>query len=85
MPPATLISLVGWVNGYGCVSCLSPYMSFSDHPVLIAPLSNKNENLGQTYEGGVSAKHGIEAHGAYAFCALGCLSIIDSPHRSVRR
>ncbi|KAL7960084.1 beta subunit of hypothetical CAAX farnesyltransferase [Trichoderma compactum] len=41
--------------------------------------------LCQTYEGGVSAKHGIEAHGAYAFCALGCLSIIDSPHRSVRR
>ncbi|UKZ76680.1 hypothetical protein TrVFT333_004388 [Trichoderma virens FT-333] len=41
--------------------------------------------LCQTYEGGVSAKHGVEAHGAYAFCALGCLSIIDSPHRSVRR
>ncbi|KAM0260608.1 hypothetical protein ACHAQJ_002670 [Trichoderma viride] len=41
--------------------------------------------LCQTYEGGVSAKHGVEAHGAYAFCALGCLSIIDSPHRSFRR
>ncbi|RFU79468.1 farnesyltransferase subunit beta [Trichoderma arundinaceum] len=41
--------------------------------------------LCQTYEGGVSAKHGVEAHGAYAFCALGCLSIIDSPHRSVKR
>ncbi|KAL7817677.1 prenyltransferase [Trichoderma aethiopicum] len=41
--------------------------------------------LCQTYEGGVSAKHGVEAHGAYAFCALGCLSIIDSPHRSVRK
>lgn len=40
---------------------------------------------GQTYEGGVSAKPGTEAHGAYAFCALGCLSIIDSPHRSVPR
>lgn len=37
----------------------------------------------QTYEGGVSAAPGLEAHGAYAFCALGCLSIIDSPHRTV--
>lgn len=26
---------------------------------------------------------GVEAHGAYAFCALGCLSIIDSPHRII--
>ncbi|KAM0521169.1 hypothetical protein ACHAPE_002642 [Trichoderma viride] len=41
--------------------------------------------LCQTYEGGVSAKHGVEAHGAYAFCALGCLSIIDSPHQSIKR
>ncbi|KAI1039378.1 hypothetical protein LB505_002748 [Fusarium chuoi] len=39
----------------------------------------------QTHEGGVSAKPGIEAHGAYAFCALGCLSILDSPHRSIPR
>ncbi|CAG9943834.1 unnamed protein product [Clonostachys rosea f. rosea IK726] len=39
----------------------------------------------QTYEGGVSAKPGTEAHGAYAFCALGCLSILDSPHRAVPR
>ncbi|KJZ71145.1 hypothetical protein HIM_09444 [Hirsutella minnesotensis 3608] len=39
----------------------------------------------QTYEGGVSAKPGVEAHGAYVFCALGCLSILDSPHRSVPR
>ncbi|KAJ4018156.1 CAAX farnesyltransferase (FTase) subunit beta [Fusarium irregulare] len=39
----------------------------------------------QTHEGGVSAKPGIEAHGAYAFCALGCLSILDSPHRAIPR
>jgi hypothetical protein len=38
---------------------------------------------GQTYEGGVSASPGFEAHGAYAFCALGCLAIIDSPHRTI--
>ncbi|OAA70269.1 Terpenoid cylases/protein prenyltransferase alpha-alpha toroid [Cordyceps fumosorosea ARSEF 2679] len=37
----------------------------------------------QTYEGGVAAMPGIEAHGAYAFCALGCLSILDAPHRSI--
>lgn len=37
----------------------------------------------QTYEGGVAAIPGIEAHGAYAFCALGCLSILDAPHRSI--
>lgn len=37
----------------------------------------------QTYEGGVSAAPGFEAHGAYAFCALGCLAILDSPHRTI--
>lgn len=36
----------------------------------------------QTFEGGVSAKPGFEAHGAYAFCALGCLSILDAPTRA---
>jgi protein farnesyltransferase subunit beta len=33
----------------------------------------------------VSATPGVEAHGAYAFCALGCLSILDAPHRSIPR
>ncbi|KAG5952719.1 hypothetical protein E4U53_000055 [Claviceps sorghi] len=37
----------------------------------------------QTYEGGVSAAPGFEAHGAYAFCALACLAILDSPHRAI--
>lgn len=36
---------------------------------------------GQTFEGGISAKPDAEAHGAYAFCALGCLAILDAPHR----
>ncbi|KAI2636709.1 terpenoid cyclases/protein prenyltransferase alpha-alpha toroid [Xylaria nigripes] len=35
----------------------------------------------QTFEGGISARPGAEAHGAYAFCALGCLAILDAPHR----
>ncbi|KAJ2891681.1 terpenoid cyclases/protein prenyltransferase alpha-alpha toroid [Zalerion maritima] len=37
----------------------------------------------QTYEGGISGKPDAEAHGAYAFCALGCLSILDSPDRII--
>ncbi|KAI1845992.1 hypothetical protein JX265_000918 [Neoarthrinium moseri] len=39
----------------------------------------------QTYEGGISGKPDAEAHGAYAFCALGCLSILDAPHRIIPR
>ncbi|KAJ3557336.1 hypothetical protein NPX13_g9949 [Xylaria arbuscula] len=39
----------------------------------------------QTFEGGISAKPGVEAHGAYAFCALGCLAILDAPHRIFSR
>ncbi|KAH8668065.1 terpenoid cyclases/protein prenyltransferase alpha-alpha toroid [Tricladium varicosporioides] len=34
----------------------------------------------QTFEGGISGKPDAEAHGAYAFCALACLCIIDAPH-----
>ncbi|KAF9876197.1 farnesyltransferase beta subunit ram1 [Colletotrichum karsti] len=37
----------------------------------------------QTFEGGISGKPDGEAHGAYAFCALGCLSILDTPHRII--
>ncbi|KAK4200864.1 putative farnesyltransferase subunit beta [Triangularia verruculosa] len=33
----------------------------------------------QTYEGGISSSPSAEAHGAYAFCALGCLSLLGSP------
>jgi hypothetical protein len=43
------------------------------------------DHVGQTYEGGISGKPDAEAHGAYAFCALGCLSILDSPHRIIPR
>ncbi|KAI1265346.1 prenyltransferase [Xylariaceae sp. FL1019] len=35
----------------------------------------------QTFEGGISARPGAEAHGAYAFCALGCLAVLDAPNR----
>jgi prenyltransferase beta subunit len=37
-------------------------------------------SAGQTFEGGISAKPDIEAHGAYAFCALACLCILGDPH-----
>ncbi|KAK4166414.1 protein farnesyltransferase subunit beta [Cladorrhinum sp. PSN259] len=33
----------------------------------------------QTFEGGISGQPNAEAHGAYAFCALGCLAILDHP------
>lgn len=33
----------------------------------------------QTFEGGIAGAPGNEAHGAYAFCALACLCILDAP------
>ncbi|OCK80379.1 terpenoid cyclases/Protein prenyltransferase [Lepidopterella palustris CBS 459.81] len=33
----------------------------------------------QSFEGGISSAPGNEAHGAYAFCALGCLCLIGEP------
>jgi hypothetical protein len=40
---------------------------------------------GQTFEGGISGSPGVEAHGAYAFCALACLSIIGPPEETIAR
>ena len=37
----------------------------------------------QTYEGGIAGAPSNEAHGAYAFCALACLSIIDHPGKII--
>jgi len=39
----------------------------------------------QTYEGGIGAAPGNEAHGAYAFCALACLCVIGKPHETVNK
>ncbi|KAH7083151.1 terpenoid cyclases/protein prenyltransferase alpha-alpha toroid [Paraphoma chrysanthemicola] len=36
-------------------------------------------SLCQSWDGGLSAAPGNEAHGAYAFCGLGCLSILGPP------
>lgn len=41
--------------------------------------------LGQTFEGGISGSPGVEAHGAYAFCALACLSILGPPEEMIPR
>jgi protein farnesyltransferase subunit beta len=37
----------------------------------------------QTYEGGIAGLPDSEAHGAYAFCALACLSILGPPARMI--
>ncbi|OAA64191.1 farnesyltransferase beta subunit ram1 [Niveomyces insectorum RCEF 264] len=55
-----------------------------DKPTLFTGLADYVQRC-QTYEGGISAQPGSEAHGGYAFCALGCLSILDSPDRSIAR
>ncbi|KAL9097128.1 MAG: hypothetical protein Q9165_000555 [Trypethelium subeluteriae] len=42
-------------------------------------------NAGQSFEGGIGAAPGNEAHGGYAFCALACLCIIGEPHETINR
>ncbi|TKA33952.1 hypothetical protein B0A54_15132 [Friedmanniomyces endolithicus] len=37
----------------------------------------------QSYEGGIAGAPGNEVHGAYAFCALACLCILDAPSLSI--
>lgn len=37
----------------------------------------------QTYEGGTGSAPDSEAHGAYAFCVLACLCLMDAPYRSI--
>lgn len=41
------------------------------------------DHPGQTYEGGISGQPDSEAHGAYAFCALACLALLDDPRRII--
>lgn len=58
-------------------------------PARHAGLKTFDEGLGehirslQTYEGGIGATPGAEAHGAYAFLAMCCLSMIDAPHKII--
>jgi protein farnesyltransferase subunit beta len=59
-----------------------------DAPARAAGLKSFNDGLGayisrcQTYEGGISGSPGNEAHGAYVFCALGCLSLLGPPQKT---
>ncbi|KAJ5438429.1 uncharacterized protein N7458_009427 [Penicillium daleae] len=39
----------------------------------------------QSFEGGISGSPGVEAHGAYAFCSLACLSILGPPEETIPR
>jgi protein farnesyltransferase subunit beta len=39
----------------------------------------------QNFEGGIGASPGYEAHGAYTFCALGCLAIMGSPKETLNK
>ncbi|KAI1387428.1 terpenoid cyclases/Protein prenyltransferase [Hypoxylon trugodes] len=55
-----------------------------DRPNLLTGLAEYVSRC-QTFEGGISAQPDGEAHGAYAFCALGCLAILDAPHRTFAR
>ncbi|RYP92866.1 hypothetical protein DL770_001037 [Monosporascus sp. CRB-9-2] len=52
----------------------------SDKPNLFTGLADYVGRC-QTFEGGISGKPDAEAHGAYAFCALACLAILDAPYR----
>jgi protein farnesyltransferase subunit beta len=62
-----------------------------DAPARAAGLETFEDGLGvylsrcQTYEGGLSAAPGLEAHGAYAFCALACLCLLGDPHKVMPR
>ncbi|KAH7135729.1 terpenoid cyclases/protein prenyltransferase alpha-alpha toroid [Dendryphion nanum] len=62
-----------------------------DAPARKHGLTSFMDNLGdwvsrcQTYEGGISAAPGNEAHGAYAFCGLGCLSIMGPPKETLNK
>lgn len=39
----------------------------------------------QSFEGGISSRPHAEAHGAFTFCALACLCILEEPSKSIPR
>ncbi|CAG8899475.1 unnamed protein product [Penicillium egyptiacum] len=79
--------------------CAMTLISLLDLPLSLAPGSQAREaglesltsglpeylSRCQTFEGGISGSPGSEAHGAYAFCALACLSILGSPEEIFNR
>ncbi|KAJ5959202.1 uncharacterized protein N7479_006352 [Penicillium vulpinum] len=79
--------------------CAMTIISLLDLPLTLAPGSQAREaglesltsglpeylSRCQTFEGGISGSPGSEAHGAYAFCALACLSILGPPEEIFNR
>ncbi|KAJ5899747.1 hypothetical protein N7495_004491 [Penicillium taxi] len=79
--------------------CVMAILTLLDLPVALPPTSKARkaglENLTdglaeylsrcQTFEGGISGSPGVEAHGAYAYCALACLSLLGSPEEIIPR
>lgn len=68
-----------------------PFELDSEAPARQVGLQTFGDGLGeylsrcQTYEGGISAAPGNEAHGAYAFCTIACLCLLDEPHKAIPR
>ncbi|KAJ4295313.1 CAAX farnesyltransferase (FTase) subunit beta [Kalmusia sp. IMI 367209] len=62
-----------------------------DAPARAHGLTSFLDNLGdwiskcQSFDGGISAAPGNEAHGAYAFCGLGALSIMGPPKHTLTK
>lgn len=81
------------------VYCALVTISLLDLPLELPPdaharragLKTFNDGIGtylsrcQTYEGGIASSPGGEAHGAYVFCALGCLSLLGSPRATFNK
>ncbi|KAJ5669405.1 hypothetical protein N7462_010475 [Penicillium macrosclerotiorum] len=80
--------------------CAATIISLLDLPLALPPDAEKARQAGfqtltdglaeylsrcQTFEGGISGSPGVEAHGAYAFCALACLSILGPPEETIPR
>ncbi|KAJ5923488.1 hypothetical protein N7454_008733 [Penicillium verhagenii] len=79
--------------------CVMAILSLLDLPVELPPncearqagLQNLTDGLAQymsrcqTYEGGISGSPGVEAHGAYAYCALACLALLGPPEETITR
>jgi protein farnesyltransferase subunit beta len=63
----------------------------NDSPARQQGLTTFTDRLGdwvskcQSWDGGISAAPGNEAHGAYAFCGLGCLSILGPPKETLNK
>lgn len=82
------------IRGAYCAMTIITFLNLpldlpSEAPARRSGLTSFTDRLGewvgrcQTYEGGIAGAPTNEAHGAYAFCALACLSILDQPRKSI--